>query len=125
MWNFALPVDEVGEALLARLAEILDDAVDELRVADLVLHLRRQRELALERRGAEDPLALGQDAHELGVAVHLDELDQLRPVVVRHPVGRLDLAAGLDVLEKCLLIAVESRPLPRCTSFRTIVRVRL
>ena len=27
------------------------------------------------------------------------------PVVVRQPVGRLDLAAGLDVLEKCLLIA--------------------
>src|SRR5207248_3638669 len=68
----------------------------------LVLHLRRQRELALERRSAEDPLALGQDAHELGVAVHLDELDQLRPVVLRHPVGRLDLAAALDVLEKCL-----------------------
>ena len=96
--------DEVGETLLARLAEILDDAVDELSVADLVLHLRRQRELALERRSAQDPLALGQDAHELGVAVHLDELDQLRPVVVGHPVGRLDLAAGLDVLEKCLLI---------------------
>ena len=75
-----------------------------LRVPYLVLHLRRQRELALERRGTEDPLALGQDAHELGVAVHLDELDQLPPVVIRHPVGRLDLPARLDVLEKCLLI---------------------
>jgi hypothetical protein len=99
-----LPIDEVGEALLARLAEILDDAVDELRVPDLVLHLRRQRELALERGSTEDPLALGQDAHELGVAVHLDELDQLLPIVLRHPVGRLDLSAGLDVFEKCLLI---------------------
>ncbi len=39
--------DQVGEALLARLAEVLDDAVDQLRVADLVLHLRGQRELAL------------------------------------------------------------------------------
>ena len=107
MWNFALPRDEVLEAALARLAQVLDDAVDELRVADLVLHLRRQGELALERRGTEDPLALGQHAHELGVAVHLDELDELRPVVVRHPVGRLDLAAGLDVLEEVLLV-------PRC-----------
>ena len=102
--EFRLPVDEIGEAALARLAEILDDAVDELRVPDLVLHLRRQRELALERRRTEDPLALGQDAHELGIAVHLDELHELRPVVVRHPVGRLHLAAGLDVREKCLLI---------------------
>jgi hypothetical protein len=97
--------EEVGEHLVARLAEILGDAVDELRVADLVLHLRGQRELALERRRAEDPLALGQHAHKLGVAVHLDELDELRPVLVGHPVGRLDLPAGLDVLEKCLLIA--------------------
>ena len=95
--------DEIGEALLARLAEVLDDAVDQLRVADFVLHLRGQRELALEGRRAEDPLALGQHAHELRVAVHLDELDQLRPVVLRQPIGRLDLAAGLDVLEKGLL----------------------
>ena len=80
--------DQVVEAVLARLAEVLDDAVDELRVADLVLHLRGQRELALEGRRAQDPLALGQDAHQLRVAVHLDELDQLRAVVVGHPVGR-------------------------------------
>src|SRR5262249_19066069 len=99
-----LSVDEVGEALLPWLAEVLDDAVDELCMPDLVLHLRRQRELALERRGTEDPLALGQDAHEPGLAVNLDDLDQLRPVVLRHPVGRLDLAAPLDVLEKCLLV---------------------
>ncbi len=109
--------DEIGEHVGARLAEVLGDAVDELRVTDLVLHLRRQRELALERRRAEDPLALGQDAHKLRVAVHLDELDELRPVVVGHPVGRLDLAAGLDVLEKCLLIVGNlncghSAPLP-------------
>src|SRR6266511_2467704 len=96
--------DQVGEASLARLAEVLDDAVDQLRVPDLVLHLRGQRELALQRRRAEDPLALGQDAHQLRVAVHLDELDELRAVVVRHPVARLDLAAGLDVLEELLLV---------------------
>ncbi len=95
--------DEIGEALLAGLPEVLDDAIDELRVPDLVLHLRGQRELALQRRGAKDPLALGEDAHELGVAVHLDELHELRPVVVGEPIGRLDLAAALDVLEKGLL----------------------
>ena len=106
-----LAVDEVCEAALARLAEVLDDPVDELRVPDLVLHLRGQGELALEGRRTEDPLALGQDAHELGVAVHLDELDELRPVVVGHPIGRLDLPAGLDVLEKCLLVV---RNLNRC-----------
>src|SRR5947209_8773018 len=99
-----LSVDEVGEAALARLPEVLDDAVDELRVPDLVLHLRRQRELALERRRAEDPLALGEDAHELGVRVHLDELDEKPAVLVRQPVGRLYLSARLDVLKKRLLI---------------------
>jgi hypothetical protein len=88
-----LPEIRSSQALLARLAEILDDAVDQLRVADLVLHLRRQRELALQRRRAQDPLALGQDAHQLRVAVHLDELDQLRAVVVGHPVLGLDLAS--------------------------------
>src|SRR5215203_4734230 len=35
-----LPRDQVLEAALARLAEVFDDAVDELGVADLVLHLR-------------------------------------------------------------------------------------
>jgi hypothetical protein len=92
--------DEVVEARLARLPEVLDDPVDELRVADLVLHLRGQRELPLEGRRAEDPLPLGQDAHQLGVAVHLDELDQLGPIVVGHPVARLDLPAALHVLEE-------------------------
>ena len=71
-------------------------------MADLVLHLRGQRELPLQRRRAEDPLALGQHAHELGVAVHLDELDELRAVLVGHPVVGLDLAARLDVLEELL-----------------------
>ena len=73
-------------------------------MADLVLHLRGQRELSLEGRRAEDPLALGQDAHQLRVAVHLDELDQPGPVLVGHPVARLDLAAALHVLEKFLLL---------------------
>jgi hypothetical protein len=96
--------DEVGEALLARLAEVLDDAVDKLRVPDLVLHLGRERELALEGRRAQDPLPFGQDPHQLGVGVHLDELHEPRPVLLGQPVGRLDLTARLDVLEKRLLV---------------------
>ena len=108
MWNFALAGDQVGEHLVARLAEVLGDAVDELRVADLVLHLRRQRQLALERRRAEDPLPLGQHAHQLGVAVHLDELDELLPVLVRQPVRRLDLTAVLHVRQELLCARVHS-----------------
>ena len=87
-------------------------------MANLVLHLRRQRELALERGRTEDPLALGQHAHQLRVPVHLDELDQARPVLVGHPVVRLDLAAGLDVLEQLLFClglvhGVSDRPIGR------------
>ena len=103
MWNFVLPEIRSSRHCFARLAEVLDDAVDQLRVADLVLHLGGQGELALERRRAEDPLALGQHAHQLRVPVHLDELDQLRPVLVRHRVAGLDLAAALHVLEELLL----------------------
>ncbi len=41
---------EVVQTGVARLAEVLDDAVDQLRVPDLVLDLRRERELALQGR---------------------------------------------------------------------------
>ena len=99
-----LAADQVVEAALPRLAKVLDDPVDELRVTDLVLHLCRQGELALQRRRAQDPLPLREDAHQLGVPVHLDELDELRPVVRGHLVARHDLAAGLDVLEELLLV---------------------
>ena len=91
------PRDQVVEHLLARLAEILGYAVDQLGVADLVLHLRRERELPLQRRRLEDPLALGQHAHQLAVRVHLDELDELLPVLLRQPVRRLGLASLLHV----------------------------
>jgi hypothetical protein len=113
-----LPGDEVVQALLPWLAEILDDAVNELRVADLVLHLRREGELSLQGRRAQDPLALGQHAHELRVPVHLDELDEALAVLVRHPVARLDLPARLDVLLELGLASRRHRP-----SNRTIVRI--
>jgi hypothetical protein len=57
--------DEIVEARLPRLAEVFDDAVEELRMADLVLDLRGESQLALERGGAEDPVAFGEDAHQL------------------------------------------------------------
>jgi hypothetical protein len=94
--------DEIVETGVAGLPQVRDHAVDELSVPDLVLDLRGERELALQRRRAQDPVALGQHAHELRVAVHLDELHEPRAVLVGHPVARLDLAAGLDVLEELL-----------------------
>ena len=103
MWNFDLPEIRSARHCSRGLPEVLDDAVDQLRVADLVLHLRGEGELPLEGGRSEDPLALGQDAHELRVAVHLDELDQLGPVLVGHRVVGFDLAAGLDVLEEFLV----------------------
>ena len=92
-----LPGEQVLDHRLARLAEVLGDPVQELRVTDLVLDLGRQGELPAQRRRAQDPVALGEDAHQLGVGVHLDEPEHGAPVLVGHPVGRLDLAAGLDV----------------------------
>ena len=104
--------DEVVEAGAPGLAEVLDDAVDQLRVADLVLDLRGEGELPLQRRRTEDPVALREDAHELRVPVHLDELDQPSPVLVRHPVVRLHLPAGLDVVEELLRARVHVLGLP-------------
>jgi len=116
--ELALARDQVVETCLARFAEVLDHAVDELCVPDLVLHLGGEGELPLQARRAQDPLALGQDAHQLRVAVHLDELAQPRAVLVGHPVGRLDLAAVLHVLEEFVLALLHAAP-PN----RTIVRV--
>ena len=73
-----LAVEQVLVHLLARLAQVLRDAVEQLRVAALVLDLGGQRQLPLERRRAHDPLALGQHAHQLAVGVHLDEAQHAR-----------------------------------------------
>ena len=78
--------------------EVLGDAVQQLGVADLVLDLGGQRELAAQGRRPHQPLALGEHAHQLGVRVHLDEAQDGGPVLVGHPVGRLDLAARGHVL---------------------------
>ena len=79
-------------------------------MADLVLDLGRQGQLAPERRRAEDPLALRQDAHQLRVGVHLDEAQHAGPVLVGHPVVRLDLATVRDVrLEGGISFVVRER----------------
>ena len=109
MWNFDLPEIRSSRHCGTRLAEILDDAVDQLAVADLVLDLRGQGELALQRGRAQDPVALREHAHQLRIAVHLDELDQPGAVLVGHPIVGLDEAAALDVLEKCLLTGFHGR----------------
>ena len=76
-------------------------------MADLVLDLGRQGQLAAQRRRAEEPLALRQDAHQLRVGMHLDEAQDAGPVLVGHPVAGLDLAAGRDVrLERRVSLVV-------------------
>ena len=90
--------EQVLEHRLARLAEILRDAVEELGVADLVLDLGRQGELPAQRRRPHDPFPLREHAHQLAVGVHLDEAEHALAIFVGHPVGRLHLAAGEDVL---------------------------
>ena len=95
--ELGLAVDQVGEHLLAALAQVLRHPIQQLRMTDLVLHLAGQRQLAAQGGSAKDPLAFGQDAHQLGVGVHLDELQDRGPIVVGHPVVRLDLAAARDM----------------------------
>ena len=92
-----LAVEQVGEHLGPGLAEVLRHAVQQLGVADLVLDLGGQGQLPAQVRRAHDPVAFGQDAHELGVGVHLHELEHRGAVLVRHPVVGLHLAARSDV----------------------------
>ena len=106
-------VDEVVEDLLAGLAEVLDEPVEELGVPDLVLDLGGHGELAVQARGPQDPVAFGKRAHDLGVGVHLDELNEPLPVLVRHPVAGLDLVPFPDpLLERLDFFLVRHASLP-------------
>ena len=113
MWNLLLPEIRVLEALLPGLSEVRDDPVDQLRVAHLVLHLGGQGKLALEGRRAEDPLALGQHAHDCRLPCISMNLISL----ARYSSGigsfGLDLAAALHVLKKLLLVHGLSLPSER------------
>ena len=112
--EFRLPGQEIVEHRLARLAEVLGDAIEQLGVPDFILDLRREGQLPAERRGPHDPLALGQDAHQLRVGVHLDEPQDRGPVLIGHPVVGLDLAAAADVrLEQLEALVVWQVIVPR------------
>ena len=116
-----LPGEEIVEHRLARLAEILRHAVEQLCMPDLVLDLGGERELPAQGRRAHEPLALGEDAHQFAVGVHLDEAQDRRPVLIRHPVRGLHFQPGGDMcLEERvplvmwqLLVEREATPLQR------------
>src|SRR4029079_16566974 len=89
-------VHQVVEHGLAGLAAVLGHPVQDLTVADLILDLGGERQLALEGRRPGDPRPLREGPHHLGVGVHLDELQGGQAVLVGHPLARLDLLARVD-----------------------------
>ena len=95
--ELGLAGQQVVEHRLARFAQVLRHPVQQLRVPDLVLDLGRQGELAAERRRPHQPLALGEDAHELGVGVHLHETQDRGPVFVGHGVRGFHRPARREV----------------------------
>ncbi len=97
------------DQVVARHAERLGRRVQVHAVAALVLHLREQDGLALERRRARDPVALGQHADDLAVRVLADLTDQRLAVALRHPVLRFDEFAARDLgVELGLVLGVPS-----------------
>jgi hypothetical protein len=94
----------------------LGGAVEVEAVPGLVLHLGQQDRLALQRRGAGDPVALGQLADDLGMRVLADLADQRLAIALGHPVLRLDLFARIDAVLKARSSSVISArvftPLP-------------
>ena len=80
---------------------VLDHAVDELRVPDLVLDLRRQRELPRPRVGARRIQSRSRSTPMSSESVHLDELDEPRDTR-RASSRRFPPAARLDVVEELL-----------------------
>src|ERR671919_340701 len=90
------PVDEVVPHVVAALAEVLGHPVQDLGVPSLILHLRGQGQLPLQRGRPRNPLALGEATHHLGIRVHLDELQQRGPILIGHPLAGLDLLAAID-----------------------------
>ncbi len=72
-------------------------------MASLVLHLGDQYRLALQRRGASDPIALGQHADDFRMRVLGNLTNQGVAIAQRHPVLGLDLLFGVDAREEALL----------------------
>ncbi len=89
--ELALALGELVEHLVAGLhAEQLGGPVEQLAVADLVLDLRAERELAVERRRLADERALEVGAHDLRVRVELDHPRRRLAVLLRHVVLRAE-----------------------------------
>ena len=86
---------------------------EELRVPGLVLDLCGERQLPLQGRGAEIPVALRQHAHQLGVRVPISTNFVRR---VRYsfgiPVTGLDETARLHVREELVGAGVHTSMLP-------------
>ncbi len=95
---------QIGNELIARHAEGFRGRVQIQPVAGFVLHLGHQDRLALERRGARDPVAFRQHAHDLGMRVLRNLPDERLAVGLGHPVLGLDAHVGVDaLLERALL----------------------
>ncbi|MOA29751.1 hypothetical protein D3C78_1507880 [compost metagenome] len=67
-------------------------------MAGLVLDLGHQLQLALEGRRAGDPVAFRQHADDFRVGVLGNLPDQRLAIGIGHPVLRLDLDLGVDLL---------------------------
>ena len=65
-------------------------------MADLVLGLGQDGHFVAQPRGAWNPVAFGEAAHQLGVGVHLDEGEDGLPVGVGHVVVDLDEPAVVE-----------------------------
>ena len=89
--------NQIAQHLIARLAEVLRHAIEHLAVADFVLDLGRQCELAAQTRGPCDPLPFGQRTNDLGVGVMLRHLEHAGAIGLRQPIVRLDELAGIDL----------------------------
>src|SRR5919199_5114664 len=79
----------------------------------LVLDLGAQRHLSLEAGRGREALPFWDRPHDLGVRVHLYELENTRSIIVGHPVLGLDLVARLDAsfeFGQPLLVAHDSSP---------------
>ena len=91
-----LPSEQIFKHLPAGLApHVGGDHVQQVAVADLVLGLGQDGHFVAQPRGAWNPVAFGEAAHQLGVGVQLDEGEHGPAVVVGHVVIHLDDATLL------------------------------
>src|SRR6185369_11914564 len=93
---FGAAAMQAVEHLVAAGAQGLGGGIEVEAVAALVLDLGDQDGLALETRGARNPVAFGQHADDFAVGVLADLADQGLAVGLGHPVLRLDAAVGID-----------------------------